>query len=156
MQVSARDNPGVIVFPPLIFALCSILGVVFHAVFPIRVLAPVPARIAGVTLMCMAGCMATWAQRVMKKAGTNIRPDKPALAIVGSGPFRLTRNPMYVSLCLLQLGIALLIDGLMPLLLVIPLVLILHFGVILREERYLEAKFGEPYLTYRSQVRRWL
>jgi protein-S-isoprenylcysteine O-methyltransferase Ste14 len=143
-------------FPPLIFALCLILGIALHAVFPIHVLSLLPSRIIGTILICLAGCLAPWAQRVMKKAGTNIRPDKPALAIVVSGPFRLTRNPMYLSLCLLQLGIALLIDGLMPLLLVIPLVLMLHFGVILREERYLTAKFGEPYVTYRSQVRRWL
>jgi protein-S-isoprenylcysteine O-methyltransferase Ste14 len=156
MQDSDRDNPGVIAFPPMIFALCLVLGIALHFVFPIRVLAVVPSRIAGTILICVAGCTVTWAQRVMKKAGTNIRPDKPALAIVASGPFRLTRNPMYVSLCLLQVGIALLIDGLMPLLLVIPLVLMLHFGVIRREERYLEAKFGEPYVTYRSQVRRWL
>jgi protein-S-isoprenylcysteine O-methyltransferase Ste14 len=156
MQASARDNPGVVAFPPLIFVMCAILGIALNTAFPIRVLAPASSRISGATLMCMAGCIAAWAQRVMKKAGTNIRPDKPVLTIVSAGPFRLSRNPMYVSLCLLQLGLALLIDGLMSLLLVIPLALILHFGVILREERYLEAKFGEPYATYRNRVRRWL
>lgn len=92
----------------------------------------------------------------MVKAGTNIRPDKPALAIVTAGPFRLTRNPMYLSLCLLQLGLGLLINGLIPLLLVIPLALTLHFGVILREERYLTAKFGETYTHFQSHVRRWI
>jgi protein-S-isoprenylcysteine O-methyltransferase Ste14 len=156
MEASARDNPGVMAFPPLIFVMCAVLGIALNSAFPIRVLAPVPSRIAGATLMCMAGCIASWAQRVMKKAGTNIRPDKPALTIVSAGPFRLSRNPMYVSLCLLQLGFALLINGLMPLLLVIPLALMLHFGAVLREERYLAAKFGEPYATYRNRVRRWL
>jgi protein-S-isoprenylcysteine O-methyltransferase Ste14 len=156
MQDSARDNPGVIAFPPLIFALCLVVGTAVHVAFPIRVLPLATSRIAGTILICVAGGTAFWARQVMTKDGTNIRPDKPALAIVASGPFRLTRNPMYVSLCLLQVGIALLIDGLMPLLLVIPLVLMLHFGVILREERYLEAKFGGRYVTYRSRVRRWL
>lgn len=92
----------------------------------------------------------------MHAAGTNVRPDRPTTAVVSTGPYRISRNPMYVSLCALQVGIALLIDGLMPLLFLIPLALTLHFGVIRREERYLEAKFGPDYIAFKSRVRRWL
>jgi protein-S-isoprenylcysteine O-methyltransferase Ste14 len=110
----------------------------------------------GVALVVVSVSLATWAVRVMKTAGTNVRPDRPALIIVRSGPYRFTRNPMYLSLCLLQLGLGFLLDGWIPLLFAIPLMLILHFGVILREESYLEAKFGEQYLALKREVRRWI
>lgn len=125
-------------------------------VLPVRLLPPLPSRIAGGVIVCLAAGLALWAEKVMKAAGTTPRPDRPTTAIVFAGPYRFTRNPMYLSLCALQLGIALLIDGLMPLLFLVPLTLVLHFGVIRREERYLAAKFGEPYLSFRRRVRRWL
>ena len=110
----------------------------------------------GVVLAVVSASLAIWAERVMKAAGTNVRPDRPALTIVRSGPYRFTRNPMYLSLCLLQLALGFVLDGWIPLLFTIPLMLILHFGVILREESYLEAKFGEQYLAFKREVRRWI
>jgi protein-S-isoprenylcysteine O-methyltransferase Ste14 len=100
--------------------------------------------------------VAIWAERVMKAAGTNVRPDRPALTVVRSGPYRFTRNPMYLSLCLLPLAIGFFLDGWVPLLFAGILALVLHFGVILREESYLQRKFGEQYLSFKRQVRRWL
>ena len=147
MTTQSKDNPGVIAFPPLIFAGLVTIGAVAHFVHPVRLLPPWPARIAGAVLVCLAGAFALWAERVFHAAGTNVRPDRPTTAIVESGPFRYTRNPMYVSLCLLLIGIALLIDGWTPLLCLPPMALLLHFGVIRREEKSLAAKFGEPYLA---------
>jgi protein-S-isoprenylcysteine O-methyltransferase Ste14 len=144
------------VWPPLLFASTLLIGGLLHLVFPVRLLSPLPARIAGSLIVCGAGFFAIWAERVMKAAGTNIRPDKPALAIVTTGPFCFSRNPMYVSLCALQLGIALLINGVMPLVFLLPLILVLHFGVIKREERYLMTKFGNEYLSFKNRTRRWL
>jgi protein-S-isoprenylcysteine O-methyltransferase Ste14 len=110
----------------------------------------------GITLALVSATVAIWAERVMKASGTNIRPDRPALTIVRHGPYRFTRNPMYLSLCLLQLALGFVLDGWMPLLCAIPLALILHYGVILREEAYLERKFGKSYLDLKRQVRRWI
>jgi len=92
----------------------------------------------------------------MKAAGTNVRPDRPALTVVRSGPYRFARNPMYLSLCLLQLAIGFFLDGWVQLLFAGVLALVLHFGVILREESYLQRKFSEQYLSFKRQVRRWL
>jgi protein-S-isoprenylcysteine O-methyltransferase Ste14 len=92
----------------------------------------------------------------MKAAGTNVDPGKPALAIVRGGPFRFTRNPMYLALCFLQIALGFFLNDWITLMFVGPLVLIFHYGVILREERYLTAKFGEPYLQYKREVRRWI
>ncbi len=124
MQPAQTDNPSVLVRPPLLFASTLIIGGLLHLVFPVRLLPPQPARIAGSLIVCGAGFFALWAERVMKAAGTNIRPDKPALAVVTTGPFGFSRNPMYVSLCALQLGIALLINGVLSLVFLLPLILI--------------------------------
>ena len=91
----------------------------------------------------------------MKAAGTNVDPAKAALTIVRGGPFRFTRNPMYLALCLLQVALGFFLNDWLTLLFVVPLALILHCGVFLREERYLTAKFGEPYLQLKHEVRRW-
>jgi len=150
------DNPGVIAFPPFIFASCAGVGILLHYVFPIHVMRHSTSVTVGVSLSVVSAGLAIWAARAMKAAGTNIRPDRPSLAIVKTGPYRFTRNPMYLSLTLLQLAIGFGLDDWVPLLLAVPLILIFHFGVILREERYLAAKFGEPYLAYKREVRRWL
>ena len=81
--------------------------------------------------------------------------DVPPTRLVTEGPFRFTRNPMYLALCLLQVALGFFLNDWITLLFVVPLALILHYGVILREERYLTAKFGEPYLQLKRDVRRW-
>jgi protein-S-isoprenylcysteine O-methyltransferase Ste14 len=115
-----------------------------------------PARVAGVVLLVASGILARSGEAAMKRAGTNIRPDQPSLALVSDGPFRFSRNPLYVAVTGLYLGITLLVNALWPLVLLVPALVVLQRGVIAREERYLEAKFGEPYRAYRSRVRRWI
>ena len=151
-----KDHPDVIAWPPLIFAGCAVAGVIAHFIFPVRVIRYPISLSIGVALAALSLSVAIWAERVMKAAGTNVRPDRPALTIVRSGPYRFTRNPMYLSLCLLQVALGFVLDGWVPLLFAVLLMVILHFGVILREEKYLEAKFGEQYLALKRQVRRWL
>ena len=145
-----------IALPPIIFLGCAVLGSLLQFIFPIRVMRYSVSLSLGVVLAVVSAFLAIWAVRVMNAAGTNVRPDRPALTIVRSGPYRSTRNPMYLSLCLLQLALGFVLDGWIPLLFTIPLMLILHFGVILREESYLEAKFGEQYLALKREVRRWI
>jgi protein-S-isoprenylcysteine O-methyltransferase Ste14 len=92
----------------------------------------------------------------MSRAGTNIDPRQPAVVLVTNGPFRFSRNPLYVALTGLYVGVALLIDGLWTLLLLVPLLVVTQQGIVRREERYLERKFGEEYRTYKIRVRRWI
>jgi len=105
--------------------------------------------VCGIVLIILAPTLALSALRTMQAAGTNVDPAKPALTIVRDGPFRFTRNPMYLALCFF-------LNDWITLLFVVPLALILHYGVVLREEKYLAAKFGEPYLQYKREVRRWI
>lgn len=153
---SAPDSPGVIVFPPILFLGAVVLGVALQWVWPIHLWAALPARIAGGLLALMGGTMAISALRRLRCAGTHVHPGEPTTAIVSDGPYRLTRNPIYVGNTSAYLGLALLFNVFWPLPSLIPFLLLLHWGVVLREERYLEAKFGESYRMYKAHVRRWL
>jgi protein-S-isoprenylcysteine O-methyltransferase Ste14 len=155
-STDTNDNPGVIAFPPFIWLGCAVLSGLVHFVFPHRMMAYTLSLALGLAFVVLAPSLAIWAFRTMKAAGTNIDPAKPALTIVRNGPYRFTRNPMYLALCLLQIAVAFLLDDWIALLLLIPLALLLHYGVILREEKYLEAKFGAPYLALKREVRRWV
>jgi len=112
--------------------------------------------VCGIVFIVVAPTLALWALITMKIAGTNVDPAKPALTIVRGGPFRFARNPMYLALCLVQVALGFFLNDWITLLFVVPLAVIFHYGVILREERYLTAKFGEPYLQYKREVRRWI
>ena len=112
--------------------------------------------VCGIVFIILAPTLALSAFRTMKSAGTNVHPSEPALTIVRSGPFRFTRNPLYLALCLLQIALGFFLNDWITLLFVVPLTVIFHYGVVLREERYLTAKFGESYLQYKREVRRWI
>src|ERR1700730_1117865 len=147
-STTAKDNPGVIAFPPLIWLVGAIISAAVHFIMPCRMMARYGVSLSlGIIFALIAPSLALWALRVMKGAGTNVDPSEPALTIVRSGPFRFTRNPMYLALCLLQVALGFLLHDWITLLFVLPLALILKHGVILREERYLEAKFGDQYIA---------
>src|SRR5437763_821548 len=152
------DNPGVIAFPPLIWLAGAILSTLvrfFVVHLPIATNYRV-CLVCGIVLIIVAPALALSALFTMLGAGTNVDPAKPALTIVRGGPFRFTRNPMYLALCFLQIALGFFLNDWITLLFVIPLFFILHYGVVLREERYLAAKFGESYLQLKREVRRWL
>ena len=152
----SADSPGVVVFPPLLFGGALAIGLALHWIWPAHPLPSLPARVVGLALLVASGLLARSGEAAMKRAGTNIRPDQPTLALVFDGPFRFTRNPLYMALTGLYVGITLLVNALWPLLLLIPVLGVLRWGVVAREERYLEAKFGEPYRVYKARVRRWI
>jgi protein-S-isoprenylcysteine O-methyltransferase Ste14 len=150
------DNPGVIAFPPFIWLVNAVISVVVHLFIRLPIMSYRFCLVCGIIFIILAPTLALSALVTMKAAGTNVDPAKPALTIVRDGPFRFTRNPMYLALCLLQVALGLFLNDWITLLFVVPLGLIFHYGVILREERYLTAKFGEPYLQYKRTVRRWI
>jgi len=153
---TSSDNPAVIAFPPLIWAVGAVISLLLHFfVIQVPIMGYSICLVCGIVLVILAPTLALSALVTMKKAGTNVDPAKPALTIVRGGPFRFTRNPMYLALCLLQVALGFFLNDWITLLFVVPLALILHYGVILREERYLTAKFGEPYLQLKRDVRRW-
>ena len=150
------DNPGVIAFPPLIWLVNAVISVLVHLFVRLPIMKYSFCLVCAIVLIILAPTLALSALRTMKAAGTNVHPSKPTLTIVRSGPFRFTRNPMYLALCLVQIALGFFLNDWITLLFVVPLALIFHYGVVLREERYLTAKFGEPYLQHKRGVRRWI
>ena len=155
----ADDNPGVIAPPPLIAIAALVLGLGLDWLFPSvilrRLLGFAPRATIGAVLIAAGLTIAITAVRTFRRAGTNVEPWKPALALVTNGIFGWIRNPIYLALMLLLagLGIALGSDWLLGLL--VPAALILHLGVVKREEQYLERKFGESYRAYMRTVPRY-
>lgn len=149
-------SPGVLLPPRALFAGTLLLGLVLHWLTPVPVLRPWVARLLGVAVLVPSIWLAGAAEKAFKRAGTNIRPDQPSLVLLSDGPFRFSRNPLYLATTGMYVAVALLVNALWPLVLLIPMLAVLHWGVIRREERYLEDKFGAPYREYRQRVRRWV
>lgn len=157
MLEETRDNPGVIALPPALFAGTLALGLLLHFIFPINYFLPRSLSIvSGVILLVGAALIAISAFRAMRRAQTAVNPSLPTTAIVSNGAFGFSRNPLYLSLTMLYIGIALLFNALWVLLLLLPLIVVVQNGVIKREEHYLEQKFGDEYLRYKASVRRWV
>lgn len=155
MSGAGRDRPNVVIFPPFLFAASLVLGLVAHAACPYR-LDAAWVRWLGGAIAVLSLVAGLWGERTMKAAGTNVRPDKPTLAIVDRGPFAYSRNPLYLSVVGLFVGVGVALTSPAFLAFVVPMALVLHYGVISREEEYLEEKFGEVYRDYKARVRRWI
>jgi protein-S-isoprenylcysteine O-methyltransferase Ste14 len=150
------DNPGVIAPPPLIYAGALAIGLLANRPYPIAFLPRGLSRVLGWPLIVGGPVVGSLGLREMKRADTNVDPREPTTAIVTGGPYRFTRNPLYLSMTLIYAGITALANAL-PAALLLPFVLhIMRRGVIEREERYLERKFGDEYLDYKARVRRWI
>jgi len=153
---SDPDSPNVIVLPPLLYVAALAAGLLLSWAMPEPILSSDARFWIGGVLAGLGVLLAAWGRSVMERAGTNVNPMLPTTALVTTGPFRRSRNPLYVALTLMYVGLGLLTNSLWVLALLVPVLLILHYGVVRREERYLEAKFGETYRDYRAHVRRYL
>ena len=153
---SAPDNAGVIARPPLIVLGTFGLGLALQWLLPVLCLVSGAGHrwlgaalgVAGVSLMA-------WAIRTFRAAGTHVETWRPTQTIVTRGPYGWSRNPIYVAMLLIYVGLGMALDALYVLALALPLFIVLRLGVIAREERYLERKFGQEYLAYKARVRRW-
>lgn len=144
-----------IAIPPLIYLSGFVIGLVMELAYPVPILPDWIARWAGVLIALISIPIVVSAVRAMHHAKTTINVRKPTTAIVSGGPFRWSRNPVYLSLTLFYLGIALLINSLWIAGWVVPILVVMRWGVIAREEQYLERKFGPEYLAYKAKTRRW-
>jgi len=153
---TGRDSPGVIAPPPVIYLAGLALAIAIDWVWPIALL-PTTVQVAiGIPLIVLGLCVVALAFMRFRRAGTHIEPYKPTTAIVTGGPYGVSRNPIYVAMVAISVGIGVLADNLWVLPMLVPTLVVMRFGVIAREERYLEAKFGADYRRYKAAVRRWI
>ena len=156
MSGNDRDNPGVVAPPPLIYAVALAVGLLAHRLRPVSFLPRELSRLFGWTLLGGGLLLGCFGVRALRDAGTNVDPYKPVTAFVAEGPYRFTRNPLYLGLTLMYGGAAALTNALWTVILLPPVLGVMQRGVIEREERYLERKFGDEYLLYKARVRRWI
>jgi protein-S-isoprenylcysteine O-methyltransferase Ste14 len=152
-----KDHPGVVAPPPAIFLGFMLLGGVAEYLWPTGIM---PAGLLGYLIgggLIIGGLgLAVWGLLAFRAHGTSPEPWKPSTAVVRGGPYRFSRNPMYLAMGVVHLGVGIAAGSLWVAATLVPALILLHYGVIVREERYLEAKFGETYLGYKKAVRRWL
>jgi protein-S-isoprenylcysteine O-methyltransferase Ste14 len=154
---AARDvaNLG-LVRPPIVYLISLVSGAVIHLAMPLPLL---PGRLAvalGVPLVAVAIALFSYSVAKFRAAGTPVPARRPTTVIVRTGPYRFSRNPIYLAFSLFQLGVAIWINSVWLLATLVGAMALVHYVVIPREEQYLERKFGAQYLAYKASVRRWL
>ena len=152
-----RDGSGIRFPPPFIYGLFFLAGYGIQRWHPVTLFPgqswPEP---VGLIMIVLAAILALTAALTFRRAGTHVNPAKPATTVVTHGPFRFTRNPMYLGMAVFYLGGVLMLDSLWPLVLFPLTMWVIRTQIIAREEAYLEGKFGARYLDYKKKVRRWL
>lgn len=156
-DLTATDTCGAVVRPPFAWALAFVAGVALDWLHPLPfVPASWPRAWLGGAIFALGFALAIWAITTIRGAGSRVETYKPTTTIIAEGPYRFTRNPIYIGMFVGQCGFAVGLDSLWFLLTLLPFALVIRYGVVAREEAYLERKFGDRYRRYRSRVRRWL
>jgi protein-S-isoprenylcysteine O-methyltransferase Ste14 len=155
-QTEAKDTAGIIAPPPLIYLGALAAGLLLDRRYPLAFLPRGWELPLGALLIALGVLCAVTALLAMRRAGTAVNPYQPTTAIVTNGPYRYTRNPLYLALALFYAGIASFANALWAMALLPVALAVIYYGVIRREEKYLERKFGADYLHYKSAVRRWI
>lgn len=156
MTRADAQHTGVAVPPPLIYLVAFALVLVLDWSWPVAILGRAAATWIGIAVLILGVAVNGWGAYTMYRARTAIHPGHPASQLVTSGPFRYSRNPLYVGLNLAFVGLVLVVDSLWGLPVFIVTALVMHYGVIRREEQHLEAAFGDAFRAYCARVRRYL
>jgi len=153
----APDNANTLVRPPIALVMAFIAGLALDWISPLPfVPVGLPHVWAGAGVLVLGLALVIWAIRTLKAGGTPVQGYKPTSAIIDRGPYSFTRNPIYGGMFVGLAGLAVAFDTLWLLAALVVFFAIVRFGVVAREEAYLERKFGDAYREYRGRVRRWL
>ncbi len=145
-----------IIRPPFVYLGSLALGLLLHFAWPVWLVSRAVSGPLGGTAVLVAVALFLWAVRTFRTAGTPVPGNRPTTTIVRTGPYRFSRNPIYLSFSLLQLGVACWVNSLWLLVSLIPALALMSLVVIPREEHYLETHFPSDYVPYKASVRRWL
>jgi protein-S-isoprenylcysteine O-methyltransferase Ste14 len=150
-----RGVAGVIAPPPVVFLGFLGLGFVLESLLPGAAL-PGWAQWIGAVVIVAGVALVVSFELAFKRAGTDANPYRPSTALATDGPYRFSRNPAYLGMAITYIGITLAAEAPWALVMLVPAILVIQYGVIAREERYLEQLFGEEYLSYKRTTRRWI
>jgi protein-S-isoprenylcysteine O-methyltransferase Ste14 len=154
-----QDYADVVLKPPILFVGAIVFGCLLSWLVPLGpglFSANGRALAAGGVLALIGFALFVLSVRRFWQAGTSVVPGEPSTVLLDVGPYRFTRNPIYISFVIFYFGLAIMLTNAWMLLLLIPVLIIMQRGVVEREEAYLQAKFGEAYRKYQARVPRWL
>jgi protein-S-isoprenylcysteine O-methyltransferase Ste14 len=157
--MSTTDHADVAIKPPFLFLGALAIGCLLSLVVPIGPglgSANGVALATGLAFVVIGFALTAWSARAFHLAGTSVVPGETSTALVTSGPYKITRNPIYIGFILVYFGVAIVLTSMWILLLLVPVLIILQRGVVEREEVYLEREFGEAYRKYKARVPPWL
>lgn len=156
-STDTEKTAGVLVRPPILYLGALVLGLVLDQVLsPAVSLSSAPVMVSGAVFLGLGLLILIIAARRFALAKTPVPTNLPTTHLVTEGLYRFSRNPIYAALTLIYLGLALLFRSWGALLLLPVVLIVMRYGVIAREERYLSERFGESYRAYQQRVRRWL
>lgn len=151
------DQANVMVHPPILWLVLIAIGYGLGFLLPLPFLPlAFPAVWVGVAIWLAGFALAAVAIAQFRRAGTDVKTHTPTTQIVDNGVFACSRNPIYVGAHIGMVGVAIALNSLWILAALVPFYIVIRYGVVAREEAYLERKFGQPYLAYTAQVRRWI
>ena len=142
--------------PPFYFFLCLIISIILHFIIPIYLLITVPYNYFGLILIIIGSLITVWADWLFKQAKTTVKPGQQSNLLVIKGPYKISRNPMYLGMLMILLGISFILGTLIAFLSPVIFYLIMQFIFIPLEEKMLQQKFNQQFLNYKKQTRRWL
>ncbi len=151
-----KDTSGATMPVPMVYFIFILMGLGVDYFWPFSFLPQSILNPIGYTVIILSFLLFGLVLREFSKSNTSIDHRKPTTEVIVSGPFRYSRNPVYVSLTMLVIGIAIVADSIWVIVTAVPSVLIIHYFVILKEETYLLDKFGDEYQQYMRTVRRWI
>ncbi|MEW5896836.1 MAG: isoprenylcysteine carboxylmethyltransferase family protein [Nanoarchaeota archaeon] len=147
---------GLKILPVIIFALLLLLSIGAHFLFPVFEAIPKPYNMLGLALIPLGLALTSWAGYLFHKTKTSLKPYEAPKFLVTSGPFQISRNPMYLGLVLVFLGTTITLGSLTPFLFPVLFMLIVELLFIPKEEKKLEKAFGTRYLDYKKEVKKWV
>ena len=156
MSDISSDAPRVKIIPPLVYLAGLVIGFLANIWIPIKVVPSLVAWTSGGILIFCGAVVTGSAVLKFKDGGTTVRPDRAASTLVIAGPYKITRNPMYLGLAFVYAGIAIAGQSVWALILLAVVLIIVQRGAIEPEEAFLEKRFGADYLSYKEKVRRWI
>ena len=157
VSTETTDRSNAVIRPPIAWALAFVAGLAAGRLYPLRWIPPTWSNVwLGVMVFGAGLALGIWAIVTFRRAGTRVETTEQTTAIVTHGPYRFTRNPIYLGMFLGQTGLAIGFDNPWILSMLMPFYLVLRYGVVAKEEAYLERKFGYVYSDYKSRVRRWV
>jgi protein-S-isoprenylcysteine O-methyltransferase Ste14 len=156
-MAAPEDHANVLVLPPVALALCVGAAWLADRLWPLPFVPALwPRWLPGGMLVALGLMTELWALVLFRRARTSILPIRPTSAVIEVGPYRYSRNPIYVGMFVIVVGAAIALDSLWQFAALAALYVVIRWGVVAREEAYLARKFGAAYRDYARRVRRWL